>query len=161
MFPPQGKIERGKNPFLPPTVVNIWRSLGADWFLKQLKTKQPFYAPFRVPEVHWAGWWMLSQNLKKKILVSLSLFPAPNLDLFQRALWAKQPNLKPLLPKNKHILVSIENCPTIWTLSGDVALMTAGDMALYLKSALSQDKVSFISHSSTMEGHPNYDVSYN
>lgn len=35
--------------FLPPTVVNIWKSLGADWFLKkQTKTKQPFYALFRV-----------------------------------------------------------------------------------------------------------------
>lgn len=50
-FLPKAKSrERKKKFFLPLTVVNIWKSLGADWFFKkQTKTKQPFYALFRVP----------------------------------------------------------------------------------------------------------------
>lgn len=168
MFPSQGKIERKKkNPFFLPTVVNTWRSLGTDWFSKTNKQKQSSFSMHYsgCPEVHWAGWWMLSQNLagggKKKIWF---LCPSPFSRLkflFQRTLWAEEPDLEPLLPQDKHILVSIENIPTIWITSGEEAQMTVGTLVLRLTFPLGQDKASFISHSTTMEDHSNYDFCHN
>lgn len=171
MFPPQGKIERKKkkNPFFLSTVVNTWRSLGTDWFSKTNKQKQNSLSMHYSGclEVHWAGWWMLSPNLggggggwggKFGFFVRLS---SPNWNLFQRALWAEEPDLEPLLPQDKHILVSIENIPTIWTTSGEEAQMAVGTLVLHLKFPLGQDKTSIISHSYTMEDHSNYDFCHN
>lgn len=117
--------------------------------------------------VHWAGWRKLPQNLKNtnKQTNKNPWFPCPSafpkLRFISGRPKGKTTKLRAMAAQ-AHSPVSVEIFPTkIWTLFGKEAETTSGNLALYLKSPLGKDKVSFISHFNTMEGHPNDDFHYN
>ena len=114
-------------------------------------------------EVHWAGWKIVPQNLKKKnIIINWFLCPSgfSKLKFISGSpIGRTTKQATASCPKTYSSLnrKSPNNLNPPWESSRDNHGQSGSAPIIYI----GQDKVSFISLLNTMEGHPNYDFYYN
>lgn len=114
-------------------------------------------------EVHWAGWKIVPQNLKKKnIIINWFLCPSgfSKLKFISGSpIGRTTKQATASCPKTYSSLnrKSPNNLNPPWGSSRDDHGQSGSAPIIYI----GQDKVSFISLLNTMEGHPNYDFYYN
>ena len=157
MLPPQGKTEQ-KNVF-PSNYSKYLRKFRSKLIFK-IKTKQPFYALFRVSRGTLGrledavsefekkkNWFLCPSGFSKLKFISES----PTGRTTKQATGSCPKTYSSLNRKSPHNL----NPP--WGSNRDDHGQSGSTPII----CIGQDKVSFISHFNTMKGHPNYDFYYN
>lgn len=159
MLPPQGQNWEQKNVF-PSTYSKYLRKFRSKLIFK-IKTKQPFYALFRVSRGTLGRLEDAASEFEKKKKKNWFLCPSGFSKLkfisgspigrTTKQATASCPKTSCLNRKSPN------NLSPPWGSSRDDRGQSGSAPIIYI----GQDKVSNISHFNTMEGHPNYDFYYN